>query len=76
MALRHVDRANEQGALDDITYEGKSVKETFVYSAVAYRRGWIWRIAQAHPMGYSHFDLNSWGEAAPPLTDYFGDYTG
>ena len=64
--------ASEHDALDDITYEGKSVKDTFVYSAVAYRRGWIWRIAQAHPMGYSHFDLNSWGEEPPMLADYIG----
>ena len=64
--------ANETDSLVDLTFEGHSVKETFVYSAVAYRRGWIWRIAQAHPMGYSHFNPNSWGEAAPSLTDYIG----
>ena len=68
--------ANEKDSLVDLTFQGNSVKDTFVYSSVAYRRGWIWRIAQAHPMGYSHFALNSWGEAAPSLSDYIGHNTG
>ena len=68
--------ANEKDSLVDLTFQGNSVKDTFVFSSLAYRRGWIWRIAQAHPMGYSHFDPNSWGAAAPSLTDYIGHSSG
>ena len=61
---------NEMHYLKDGFYFGNSYKQNFVYSALAYRRGWIWRIAQAHPMGYSHYDLNSWSSSAPSLSDY------
>ena len=31
-----------------------------VVSAKAYTQGWIWRIAQAHPMGYSELQFGYW----------------
>lgn len=44
--------------------------QNFVVSALAYKSGWIWNIAQAHPMGFSHFNFGSWAEAPPTLADY------
>lgn len=44
--------------------------QNFVVSARAYKSGWIWRIAQAHPMGFSPFNFGSWAEAPPTLADY------
>ena len=44
----------------------------FVISSRAYKNGWIWRIAQAHPMGFSHFKFGSWSEEPPALSDYTG----
>jgi hypothetical protein len=35
-----------------------------VISAEAYTQGWIWRVAQAHPMGYSNLRFGHW-ETAP-----------
>jgi hypothetical protein len=38
-----------------------------IISAKAYSRGWIWRIAQAHPMGFSEMQFGYWAE--PPKLD-------
>jgi hypothetical protein len=42
----------------------------FVVSARAYKNGWIWRFAQAHPMGFSHYRFGSWASPPPPLSDF------
>jgi hypothetical protein len=31
-----------------------------VISAQAYTQGWVWRVAQAHPMGYSELPFGYW----------------
>ena len=49
---------------------GNVVTNTFVHSGLAMRRAWIWRFAQAHPQGYSHFEVDSWGALPPSLQDY------
>jgi hypothetical protein len=36
-----------------------------VVSAKTYTQGWIWRIAQAHPMGYSELQFGYWSR--PPV---------
>ncbi|GEO35893.1 hypothetical protein SAE02_00410 [Skermanella aerolata] len=41
-----------------------------VISSNAYIQGWAWKIAQAHPMGYSELEPGSWAEPPPPLGDY------
>ena len=41
-----------------------------VTSGRAYKNGWIWRIAQSHPMGFSHFNFGSWADLPPGLEDY------
>jgi hypothetical protein len=40
-----------------------------VVSAKAYTQGWTWRVAQAHPMGYSELRFGYWSDVPPPLND-------
>lgn len=39
-----------------------------VISANAYTQGWVWRVAQAHPMGYSTLQFGYWQD--PPLPQF------
>jgi hypothetical protein len=39
-------------------------------SRAAYTQGWTWRVAQAHPMGYSEMRFGYWAQDALPLSDY------
>jgi hypothetical protein len=41
-----------------------------IVSAKAYTQGWLWRVAQAHPMGYSDMQFGYWTRAPEPLTDF------
>jgi hypothetical protein len=41
-----------------------------VVSAKAYTQGWLWRVAQAHPMGYSDMQFGYWTRDPEPLTDF------
>jgi hypothetical protein len=41
-----------------------------VVSSKAYTQGWLWRVAQAHPMGYSDMQFGYWTRAPEPLTDF------
>jgi hypothetical protein len=41
-----------------------------VISPAAYTQGWTWRVAQAHPMGYSEMRFGYWAQDALPLSDY------
>ncbi|KUY50324.1 hypothetical protein WS48_15135 [Burkholderia sp. RF7-non_BP1] len=41
-----------------------------IVSGRAYRAAWIWRVAQAHPPGFSQFSFGSWAEPPPSLADY------
>jgi len=41
-----------------------------VVSPAAYTQGWTWRVAQAHPMGYSEMRFGYWADDALPLDDY------
>lgn len=45
-------------------------RQDFIVSGRAYKNSWIWRIAQAHPMGFSQFNFGSWASAPPSLADY------
>lgn len=51
-------------------YLAPSYDTDMVLSGRAYVNGWIWRVAQAHPMGYSQFNFGSWADAPPTLKDY------
>ncbi len=41
-----------------------------VVSPTSYTQGWTWRVAQAHPMGYSEFRYGYWANDPLPLDDY------
>ena len=41
-----------------------------VISAKAYTQGWLWRVAQAHPMGYSDMQFGYWTRPPEPLTEF------
>jgi len=41
-----------------------------VVSPDAYTQGWVWRVAQAHPMGFSPLIFGYWGQTPPPLSDF------
>lgn len=43
-----------------------------VISAAAYTQGWAWRVAQAHPMGYSTFSFGYWSSLPPSLDAIVG----
>lgn len=43
-----------------------------VISAAAYTQGWVWSVAQAHPMGYSNFVFGDWSKDPPSLADFVG----
>ena len=46
-----------------------------VVSPAAYTQAWTWRVAQAHPMGYSEFRYGYWAGDPIPLEDYIGKAT-
>jgi hypothetical protein len=41
-----------------------------VISPKAYTQGWAWRIAQAHPMGYSDMQFGYWAREPAPIEDF------
>lgn len=45
---------------------------SLVISPTAYIGGWSWRVAQAHPMGYSNYSFGYWAKEPPPLSAYLG----
>jgi hypothetical protein len=46
-----------------------------VISPKAYTQGWLWRIAQAHPMGYSDMQFGYWSREPAPIEDFIGART-
>lgn len=56
---------NSTGSITDAAY-----RTDFIVSGRAYKSGWIWRIAQSHPMGFSQFNFGSWASEPPSLADY------
>ena len=46
------------------------VTADMVISPKAYTQGWTWRVAQAHPMGYSELRFGYWSEEPPALDDF------
>lgn len=55
-------------------YAAGSFKSTdsTVVSDQAYIQSWAWKIAQAHPMGYSEMFFGYWNSPPPSLEDYTG----
>ncbi len=38
-----------------------------IISPATYSQGWVWRVAQAHPMGYGNLEFGYWSKEPPPL---------
>jgi hypothetical protein len=54
-------------------FQPGTTNEEFVVSADAFKQAWVWRIAQAHPTGYSdpqHYGY--WAGMPPSLERYTG----
>ncbi len=49
------------------------IKHT-VISPKAYTQGWVWSVAQAHPMGYSDMQFGYWTREPPPLSDFIANH--
>jgi Membrane bound FAD containing D-sorbitol dehydrogenase len=43
-----------------------------ILSPAAYTQGWAWRVAQAHPMGYSELRFGYWSNQPFALSDLIG----
>jgi hypothetical protein len=43
-----------------------------VISAAAYTQGWTWRVARAHPMGYSELRFGHWSDEPTPTKELTG----
>ncbi len=41
-----------------------------VISPTAYTQAWAWRVAQAHPMGYSELRFGYWSDEPLPIEDF------
>jgi hypothetical protein len=61
-------------ALKSLTRPGESpfIPHT-VISPKAYTQGWVWRVAQAHPMGYSELQFGYWTREPEPLAEFIFD---
>lgn len=51
-------------------YSTEILVQCDIISPTAYTQGWIWRVAQAHPMGYSNLQFGYWSQE-PPTRDAF-----
>lgn len=52
------------------SWYGSAAAGAAVVSANAYTSGWAWKIAQAHPMGFSQLRFGYWSEIPPPLSAF------
>jgi hypothetical protein len=43
-----------------------------VISPTAYTQGWAWRVARAHPMGFSEMQFGYWARPPRPLAEFIG----
>ncbi|MFV3074589.1 hypothetical protein [Niveispirillum fermenti] len=43
---------------------------SYVLSADAYTAGYMWQVAQAHPMGSADYPFGYWNSPPPPLSDF------
>lgn len=46
-----------------------------VVSSDAYTQGWVWRVGQTHPMGYSTWSFGYWHKPPQPLSAFIGGGT-
>ncbi|WP_414154973.1 sorbitol dehydrogenase [Pseudomonas sp. BNK-43-a] len=56
----------------DLKDAQKTKGDIHVVSDQAYKESWAWKIAQAHPMGYSQYHFGYWAEQPPTLEQFTG----
>ena len=56
--------------LEGLANNPQNIIDYTVISSKAYTQGWLWRIAQAHPMGYSDMQFGYWTRPPEPLTEF------
>jgi hypothetical protein len=62
----------EPGDLKAVTQDPKRLFGYTVISPRAYTQGWLWRVAQAHPMGYSDMQFGYWTRPPDDLPNFIG----
>lgn len=62
----------EPSQLKALAKDPTSIVGYTVVSPKAYTQGWLWRVAQAHPMGYSDMQFGYWTRNPEPLGDFIG----
>jgi hypothetical protein len=60
----------EPDDLKKLTVDPRQVIPHTVISPKAYAHGWLWRVAQAHPMGYSELQFGYWTRNPEPIADF------
>ena len=60
----------EPVALKALAQDPKSPVGYTVVSPKAYTQSWLWRVAQAHPMGYSDMQFGYWTRKPEPISDF------
>jgi hypothetical protein len=41
-----------------------------IISPATYSQGWVWRVAQAHPMGYGNLQFGYWSNQPPKIEEF------
>ena len=59
--------------LELVEHPSSSPAKFEVISPKAYTQGWVWRVAQAHPMGFSEMQFGYWSRPPSARTDFIGN---
>jgi hypothetical protein len=60
----------EPDDLKKLTVDPQQFIPHTVISPTTYTQGWLWRVAQAHPMGYSELQFGYWTRNPEPIADF------
>jgi hypothetical protein len=60
----------EPSVLKALAKDPKAIVSYTVVSPKAYTQGWLWRVAQAHPMGYSDMQFGYWTRKPEEISDF------
>jgi hypothetical protein len=60
----------EPDDLKKLTLDPKAFVPHTIISSKAYTQGWLWRVAQTHPMGYSDMQFGYWTRPPAPRAEF------
>jgi Membrane bound FAD containing D-sorbitol dehydrogenase len=63
-------KANKLSATGKPPAKRYNMVQCTVISPKTYSQGWVWRIAQAHPMGYANSRFGYWSGKPPDMKDF------